>query len=421
MKDLWYRFSNIGINRYQLRGKELRKTRLLNRFTTVVCLTVTVSFLFQFITHQIIKGEFNINVYLMFLSYIPLGLIYIFHTKKHFVLARVFFIVYNLLATIFWAVLIGQDAGVDRTFLVFPIAVMVFFEKFKTQFLFILLIILTYFITRFLYGLVDPFLGGNLNPLSVYPIFAFQTFLAFVLLLFHKREVNIAEENLKQKNSELEQFTRAASHDMKEPARSIAAFSSLIRSRHSNEISKQVSEYLEFIESSSKRMLDLLNDLLTYATTGVIMEKMSVVDLNNVLEESLENLDAQINDTGAQINRTDLPQINGYKNYLIQLFQNIISNGIKFQPKDQVPVLIIYTSKESRKLKITFEDNGIGIESEFLNSIFENFKRLHTKSEYDGTGLGLATCRKIVKIHNGQIGIESKPGVGTKIHLLFNI
>jgi len=419
MKDIWYKVSNIGISEHLDSSREIRRVRLLNRFVAVIYISTLVAFFFQFVEYQIIKNEFNVNSYLMLVTHLPLGFVFLMHKKSKYVIARVFFIVYNLVLIVMVMVTVGSASGVPRILLIFPVAIIILFDDIKTQIIFVSLTALAFVIAEIISNYIPPFLEENLKTTAIYPIFIFQLFLIFVLLLFYKNEITIAEEKLEEKNKELEQFTRVASHDLKQPARTISSFSSLIQRRYKREIPDEVSEYLEFISSASTRMINLLDDLLNYAVTGNSKGKMSTIDLNEVLKESIENLDAQISESKAILEISDLPIVKGYRSYLTLLFQNIISNGIKFQPENQQAEINITTKKDTRYHVITFQDNGIGIEKKYLDSIFNTFTRLHSKKEYEGSGIGLATCKKIVNIHQGKIEVESEPGAGTRISLFF--
>ncbi len=143
------------------------------------------------------------------------------------------------------------------------------------------------------------------------------------------------------------------------------------------------------------------------------------MNLNLVLQESIENLGAQISRVDAIIQVEHLPVITGHKNYLIQLFQNIISNGIKYQPEGQQPTIKVSNKQNTANTVITIKDNGIGIEKKHEGSVFNSFTRLHSHDEYEGSGIGLATCKKIMDIHKGNIEIKSEPGMGTEVIMYF--
>ncbi len=157
----------------------------------------------------------------------------------------------------------------------------------------------------------------------------------------------------------------------------------------------------------------LIQDLLLYSRLNITEHKLVLIDVNKVVKEVLENLSASITETGAIIKTTHFPSIHSERALLFQLFQNLISNAIKYRKKDVIPSVEIAFEERKAEWLFWVKDNGLGIPQEYYNTVFQAFKRLHNKSEYEGTGVGLAICKKIIDIHNGKIWIESQEGVGT--------
>ncbi len=420
MKELWGRFSNIGIDELHMSDREIRRVRSLNQFNLILLTIVSVTFIYQFIYYQIIKQEFNINTYIMLFTYAPLTLSLYLNKRGLYSYSRCFFFFWHLITISLWSIAVGEHFGIHWTYLIFPILIMILFEKIKTQVLYLILTIAAFWSTYFSYQIFELVLSANINNYSNYIIYTNMFIMTFFICLFYKREINIAEANLNSKNYELEQFTRAASHDMKEPARSISTFSNLIREGYTKDLPDEAITYLDFIENASNRMLNLLRDLLNYATTGDLKEPMKKVDLNQVVSEATDNLAAQIKSRNAIIVLSDLPTVKGYKTYLTQMVQNLIANGIKFQPAGQQPVIKIFSEKNVDGIvKFSIVDNGIGIKKEHQKIIFENFKRLHNHSEYEGSGLGLATTKKILELHKAKINVESESGEGARFNIFF--
>lgn len=231
-----------------------------------------------------------------------------------------------------------------------------------------------------------------------------------------------AEENEKRysreleiKNRELERFAFAASHDLKEPIRTINSFSSLLKNDYKGKLDDRADEFLEFIVDSSKRMNSLVNDLLEYCTLGHSIQ-LSEINTNKIIEEIRNDLHSSIDESNAKFEIETLENINGSETEIRLLFQNLISNALKFKKESVNPHIKISSETKEEFIHFTLSDNGIGISEESLESIFDIFQRLHDKSEYVGTGIGLANCKKIVEIHGGKIWVESKLGEGSSFY-----
>ncbi|WP_366183944.1 PAS domain-containing protein [Flavobacterium ovatum] len=231
---------------------------------------------------------------------------------------------------------------------------------------------------------------------------------------------------LEQNIKELNEFNHVASHDLQEPLRKIQTFISRINDKEKENLSNFGKEYLSRIENASNRMRVLINDLLQYSRTSRSDANFVEIDLNEVLTNSLLELSENIEDTNAQVGKTVLPIIKGVSFQMQQLFSNLLSNSIKYSKEDIAPQISISHSEiiaENDSLirenstkkyhKFKFTDNGIGFEQEHAEKIFLLFNRLHGKTEYQGTGVGLAICKKIIENHNGFIYATSEPNIGT--------
>lgn len=229
-----------------------------------------------------------------------------------------------------------------------------------------------------------------------------------------KNEIEIEKQNRKliSQNSELEQFTFIASHDLQEPLRTLISFSSLIKEECKGKINEQTDIYLDFIEKSSTRMQKLVKGLLDYSRIGK-EQNLSSVDLNSIVADVQNDLALIINEKNATILTSKLPSIHGYEVELRQLFQNLLSNALKFSKKDMPCKITISAAVSEKQVTISVADNGIGIEEKHFDKIFILFKRLHNRNDYEGTGIGLAHCKKIVDLHGGSISVESTLGVGS--------
>jgi signal transduction histidine kinase len=220
-------------------------------------------------------------------------------------------------------------------------------------------------------------------------------------------------ERVKYKNNELEQFAYIASHDLQEPLRSLSGLIALLKKHPPGHSGNEA--IMNHISVSSDRMRALVTGLLEYARIG-IEKKMAKVDCNKTVAEVIDGLQFLVKESKAVIKVHELPEVVGFPNELKQLFQNLITNAIKFRKPEVNPEIEIgFTVKNDHK-EFFVKDNGIGIDPAFKDKIFVIFQRLHTRSQYEGTGIGLAYCRKIVELHNGKIWIESEEGKGTTFY-----
>ena len=228
-----------------------------------------------------------------------------------------------------------------------------------------------------------------------------------------EQKLNAYNIELERKNKEIEQFAYAASHDLQEPLRSISNFSNLLAEKLKENKDPEIQEYMNLVSGGAARMSSLIFDLLEYSRAGKDMEKRKT-NCNKLVEEIVTDLATIINETDAQINIQPLPTLESYD--LKSVFQNLIVNAIKFRKKDQVPVVTISAIEKAKEYLFTINDNGIGIEKEYYNRIFIIFQRLHKRTKYAGTGIGLSLTKKIVEKHGGRIWIESQLGEGTTFY-----
>lgn len=225
-------------------------------------------------------------------------------------------------------------------------------------------------------------------------------------------ELEHLNKELTRSNEELQQFASVASHDLKEPLRKIQTFSDFIAENYGDQL-QGARTYFEKIQHASSRMQTLIEDLLTFSRIGS-PQNIQKINLNQVVNDVIADLEVQITNKSAIIRVDNLPQIEGSATQIRQLFQNLISNALKFQKKEETPIVEITAEFDStwNRHKILVKDNGIGFDEKYLDRIFTIFQRLHSRNEYEGTGIGLAVCKKIVEVHNGFLTATSKPGNG---------
>lgn len=227
-----------------------------------------------------------------------------------------------------------------------------------------------------------------------------------------ERKVRQRTAEMESKNKELEQFAYVASHDLQEPLRTISGFVELLQKEYRDRLDGNGSKYLEYLSQGSDRMKTLIKDLLDYSRIGREKEAMPV-DSREMLKEVLADLDKSIRESGAIIRASPLPVLRAYPTELKLLLQNLITNAIKFRNPDRAPEIHIGAQSEPGWWKFTVSDNGIGIEAQFLERIFIIFQRLHSRTMYEGSGIGLAHGKKIAELHGGNIWAESVPGEGS--------
>lgn len=218
---------------------------------------------------------------------------------------------------------------------------------------------------------------------------------------------------LEKKNKELQEFAYVASHDLQEPLRTINSFVEILKEEYEDKLDEDANTYLRYISEGAVRMSNLVNDLLDYNRLGANSPRKEV-DLNKIVQQVQADLDATVKKKEAELIVESLPTVSGQETELRLLFQNLISNALKFSKKEVKPRIKVSCQEESSQYLFSIEDNGIGIEEEFRERIFVIFQRLHSASAYEGTGIGLALCRKIVDAHEGEIKVESVPGQGSK-------
>jgi PAS domain S-box-containing protein len=222
-----------------------------------------------------------------------------------------------------------------------------------------------------------------------------------------------SNENLRRSNEDLERFAFVASHDLQEPLRMISVYSQLLLKTHRGEFDRQAQTYVDNIVGSTKRMRELLADLLAYAEIGArVEEPVEAVDLNAVVETVMQNLKAAIDENDAAITVDPLPTLRAFQGHFIPLFQNLIGNSLKYRSEQPPSVRISFEESEDY-LRFAVTDNGIGIAPEYHQKIFGPFKRLHGK-DIEGTGIGLAICQRVVERYGGRIWVESQDGQGSK-------
>jgi PAS domain S-box-containing protein len=222
-------------------------------------------------------------------------------------------------------------------------------------------------------------------------------------------------KELARSNAELQQFAYVASHDLQEPLRKVSSFTQLLARRYKGRLDADADEFIDYVVDGVNRMKQLINDLLAYSRVGTRGEAFEPVAVHEVLQRALANLLAAIDETGAMVTHEDLPVVMGDRSQLSQLFQNLIGNAIKYRGEEP-PCVHVSVRRDGAEWHFAVGDNGIGIDPQYADRVFEIFQRLHTRTQYPGSGIGLAISRKIVERHGGLIWVESQEGKGSVFH-----
>lgn len=248
------------------------------------------------------------------------------------------------------------------------------------------------------------------------------------LLKENNHQLMLANAELEASNHDLQQFASVASHDLQEPLRKILIFGNMLMDRHGSSLPPDSRRYLEKIISSSQRMRSMASDILSYAGLSTHDNQFDKVSLQEIVGEVLEDYELRLEERNATVIVGELPDIEGNRAQIKQVFQNLISNSIKFSRPDTPPVIRIFCDPENSDAamhvahcRIVVADNGIGFEKEFQERIFSLFERLNTKDQYEGSGIGLSITKKIVERHHGWVSAESTPGEGARFTIVLPV
>ncbi len=350
-------------------------------------------------------------------------LVYFINGKGYFFAGRLLQITSYTLWLLFYTWLFGEASGVQFLFIVFATFPFLIFshQNLEIQLLAFGLLMLCFIVTNngFLKGsgiLAD----SNFEALKVIMELLTLVWLGANFYYLNlttnavERKLSEAVKRVERANKEMEEFVYIASHDLQEPLRTVQSFGSLLEEEASG-FSPDQRTYMSFIQRSTQRMQNLIEALMKHTRLGLNKQK-EVVNLDKLLQEVLEDISVLLKETGTRVYIKPLPMVVGLPTELRLLFQNLISNAIKFQVMGNQPEIRIYNdifAEQKDRYTICVEDNGIGIKPEHIGKIFAMFRRLHSGDSYKGSGIGLAHCRKIIDLHEGDITVKSEPGKGS--------
>ena len=233
---------------------------------------------------------------------------------------------------------------------------------------------------------------------------------------FLRQKLTAQNEELLRSNQDLEQFAYVVSHDLKQPLQGILGFTQIIKYKYEQNLDQVGVEQLNYLADTALHMNQLIEDLLAYSRVGSQRKALEPTDCNSVLTQVLTDMQAAIAQYGATITHDPLPTVMADEVQVVELFQNLINNAIKFHRQEEAPQVNISVEQSGHEWRFEVRDNGIGIDPAEFERIFKVFQRGQSQEEYPGTGIGLATCKKVVERHGGRIWVDSTLGVGTSFH-----
>jgi light-regulated signal transduction histidine kinase (bacteriophytochrome) len=265
---------------------------------------------------------------------------------------------------------------------------------------------------------------GSKRPIikSVSPIvvnnhrYLLESFLDITSLKAAEEEIRKKTEELARSNLELQQFAHIASHDLQEPLRAISGFTELLQKRYEGKLDEKADKYIGFIVEGSLRMQQMIQDLLNYSRVQTQGREFTCSKSQEAFDRAIANLRVLIQENNAVITSYPLPEVYADTDQISLVFQNLIGNAIKYHTPGLAPIVHVSAREEGDLQEFSVRDNGIGFDEKYSDRLFKLFQRLHTRSEYPGTGIGLAVCKRIVERHNGTIRANSAPGKGTTFY-----
>lgn len=353
----------------------------------------------------------------------------LYSNHKGFLTFSKFFSIISSIAMLMAGLFIfGINSGFEYPILAF-IALPILYLRNSRERLSFYLIAIPFLIIGFviLYNLgVNNYESNELSALRFLLFFATIILIVFYFMSSDDINKEYEKKNLKlvksltKKNKMLKQFSFSASHDLKEPLRTINSYTQLLKVEMGDQFNESAKGYHNFITRGVNQMYTLLDDLLTYSKIDNQKIDLELVDLNEVIEDIRYSMSASIIQSQSKIVVEKLPSIYGTHTLFTELFQNLISNAIKFRKKDDQTIITIESNSDEYGCNIFVKDNGIGVSDEYSEKIFEIFQRLHPRYEYEGSGIGLATCKVIMEKLEGEISLQSKPNQGSTFKLTFS-
>ena len=408
ISESYHKLLKIGVTE-DLPFSEKLRIELCNQFIIYAFPTAIFHLIYNFLTLNSVRGYVLVALWTGILGTTLL----LTHYKKY-TFARIFIIVFSLSVIATTHLLFGWKQRLDFMYLLFILISCYVLER-KHAVPMIVFILLTYSgVAAYLHYFGVPFkvqiIGSGTFAYFAFAVFITITLTAKVLRENYRYNQITIEQNkvLEAQNKELERFTYIASHDLKSPLSNIMGFSDIIEEDLKEGNYQAALEHLSYVQTSSKRMSYLIEDILELSKIrNGSKENRKETNLNEIVKAVQHTFDQEIKKKGVNITCQKLPFYYCNETEFSLLFQNLIQNGIKYN-ENSMPEINIWSDQTEDILLLYFKDNGIGIEAQHYEPIFEYFKRLHTQTEYEGTGIGLGLCKKIVQNYNGKISVESE-------------
>lgn len=414
---LYRKIVTIGMREDLSFGEKLR-IQMCNLSILLSILPMVMHLLYNFF------GPNELREYLLPLSFfVLLGLSLILNHKGKYLLAKLNGVMTPLFMIATLHVCFGWGMRVEVMYLLFVLLGMFFFKQ-RAAFIVVGCILLIFALVSLKLILSGPIFEEEILPSAPLGYFLFAVINGAILTskvlresIKYRRTTLEQTKTLEAKNEELERFAYISSHDLKSPLRNIHSFAGLLERDLKRGTSENLEEYLDYIKTNSKHMSLLISDILEVSKINKEGDVPKAwVDLNEVVGQVKENLQVELAEKSGHIHCEDLPRYQCNEAQFSLLFQNFIQNGIKYNSAP-TPTINIWATQENEDLLVHFQDNGIGIEEEYHDYIFEYFKRLHTLDEYEGTGIGLGLCKKIVEDYEGEIQVASAKDQGSTFTL----
>lgn len=364
------------------------------------------------------------GLYLCAFSFLPLFLPIIFHKKKNFLLGRFLGVFLGINTFALGALFFGIDSGFlygVMSMLVLPFLYfrafnqrLFFYTVISAEFLLIWVLLRDQLPLFYELGEEKIYLHSFLFAGSSGLIIAYFISSDWINRSYEKQNQELVEK-LTLRNEELKNFSYSTSHDLKQPLRTILNFVALFKRKKADRLDAEEQVFLNFIEESGNRLNDLIDALLQHSVLGQ-SEKIEEINTRKLVSQVTKDLKLLIEENNANVDIGHLPTIKGNQQEISAVFQNLITNAIKFKKEQQQPVIKIRSHEDHAFWKFSVEDNGVGIAPEMKNKIFGLFQKGHTDKKIQGTGIGLANCRKIVKLHSGEIWVNSTPNKGSTFY-----
>lgn len=404
------------------------KVRLYNKMNTLVCLAMIPIMIFD-----LMRGYYPGFVIASTFFVTTAGSFWLMHKGKFFLVAWGSICIVTV-GIIFLILFYGREIGGELTFIGIGLSCIVIFDSWKSRLILLVYVYCAYIISELLLYYVAPFTpGARIFPIYLV-IFGTNFLMAVTMMVYFtqqgersEQEVDDLMEDLENRNDELEkanydlaQFAYAASHHFKSPLKNISNLLGLLEKKLPKETLEKHGNYLELILTDSKHLYNLVEDILTYSTLDAsTFERYSQVDISKVLQRVTNNLSDELNARHVKLVVKEPPAIYASETHIELMLQILIQNGFHYNTSEIPSIDISGTEAEDGSVTLSISDNGIGIPVEYQNQVFDMFERLHSHSEYQGSGIGLTVCRRIMEGYGGHILLDSSRGNGSTFRLVF--